>query len=520
MSILDPTCGSGAFLCAAVNTLEPLYTFCLQRLQSITDNDTHLSSSITSQHACFHKKELDDYHAILKKGEEYPTQRHFILNTLLSHNLYGVDIMKEATDLCQLRLFLALAASSERIEDVLPFSSIQWNIMTGNALLGPIHSPGRGKGQDIPRPPHPHFHWSETFPDVMKQGGFAIIIGNPPYVEYSKVRQEYNVQGYETENCGNLYAAVLERALTLCRTGTSYLGLIVPLSVCGGERFTQLRRTMTGQLAELWLANFEIFPSRLFEGAFQRLSIVIAHHGSSTQDCRIHTTRIQRWYAAERPYLIDLMNYTPTHLTIKADVFPKLASPLQETILHKLAAKAQGHNIASVLYPRKTEHFVYYQEATNYWMKATCTVPYYKKNGAVMEPGHGRFLYFREQRMAHVVMAVMNSSLFYLWFATFSDGFHLSHALVKEFPLGSSLYADEDLELLAIKLEQDIRLHTRISTRNTKVHSIELEEYRMSMSKQLLDEIDGVLGRYYGLSDEEMEFVVEYDRKYRMGKEE
>ncbi|HEY5005173.1 MAG TPA: DNA methyltransferase [Ktedonobacteraceae bacterium] len=517
MSILDPTCGSGAFLVAAVNTLAPLYTDCLKRLQSITDNDTHLSFSSTSQHACFNREERDSYYAILKKVEEYPTRRHFVLRTILSNNLYGVDIMEEATDLCKLRMFLTLAACSERIEDVPTFSSVKWHIVTGNTLIGSVRNrdPNRIQMQD-----RASFHWFEEFPEVMERGGFDVIIGNPPYVEYSKVRHEYQAAGSEAAVVyGNLYAAVLERSLALCRPGKSYLGLIVPLSLCGGERFGSLRRSITRQTAELWLSNFEIFPSRLFDGAFQRLSILLARHENSAK-CTTYSTRIQRWYAVERPYLIDLLQYTHAQRTVKADVFPKLASPLQETILQKLVAKAQGNSIASMLYPYKTKHFVYYQEATNYWMKATCIVPYYKKNGVIMEPSHGRFLYFSEQRVARTIMALLNSSLFYLWFATFSDGFHLTHRLVKEFPLLEALYANEDLEQLALRLEEGIKLHARMSTRNTKAHAIELEEYHMSASKELLDKIDGVLARYYGLSTEELTFVVHYDGKYRMGREE
>ncbi len=278
--------------------------------------------------------------------------------------------MEEATELCKLCLFLALTGCSEKAEDVQAFSSVNWNIVSGNALVGSIY-------------------WVEAFPHIMKKGGFTVIVGNPPYIEYSKVRQEYVVAGYETQSYGNIYAAVVERSLSLCRPGKSYLGLIVPLSVCGGGRFAQLRRTMTGQLAQLWLANFEIFPSRLFDGAFQRLSIVIAQHGflgkgeiqgdesldainrvptilgeMNMGECTIYTTRIQRWYAVERPYLIDLMRYIHAQRTVKAGVFPKLASSLQETILQKLVEKAGRLSIASVLYPRRTEQFVYYQEAT------------------------------------------------------------------------------------------------------------------------------------------------------------
>ncbi len=82
MSILDPTCGSGAFLFAAANTLEPLYTNCLNRIQNLTDKDIHCSPSNSTPDACFNEECQESYHSILKKVEEYPTRRHFILSTI------------------------------------------------------------------------------------------------------------------------------------------------------------------------------------------------------------------------------------------------------------------------------------------------------------------------------------------------------------------------------------------------------------------------------------------------------
>jgi len=226
--------------------------------------------------------------------------------------------------------------------------------------------------------------------------------------------------------------------------------------------------------------------------------------------------------------LIELTTYTKAEWSVKPDVFPRLATSLQERILHKVVAKSRGVRLDNVLHPGKTAHFVYYQEATNYWIKATCRIPFYKKNGIVMEPTHGRFLYFDDEGVARIVMALMNSSLFYVWFATYSDGFHLSHTLVKDFPLLSGGLAQaliDELPQLATRLEEAIKLHARLSTRNTRLdrklnkegHIIELEEYRMTYTKPLIDDIDRLLAQYYGFTDEELDFIINYDIKYRMG---
>ena len=62
----------------------------------------------------------------------------------------------------------------------------------------------------------------------MSKGGFDVVIGNPPYVEYSKVKGLYSVRGMTTEKCGNLYAMMMEQSLRLQSNG--HLGMIVPVS--------------------------------------------------------------------------------------------------------------------------------------------------------------------------------------------------------------------------------------------------------------------------------------------------
>ncbi len=482
MTVLDPTCGTGAFLLAALTLLRKLYTACVQRMQQYVAEQYEWS---------------DD------TGD---TDRYAVFRTLLAHatpsgigaslvnNLYGVDIMPEAVEVCTMQLVLALVGQGVERKHI---STLRWNIHTGDALTPET--------------------WGNAFPE--HRDGFDVIIGNPPYIEQSKMASSITVnEGNGTY--GNLYAEVVERSLALCRTKESYVGLLVPLSLCSGERFDRLRGMLVTNTSALWLANFDIFPCRLFEGAYQRLTILLGKY--SVQLTHMHetyVTSIQRWYTPERSTLIERILYTQARYRHREGVFPKLASQQQEDILQKLVATAGNDPLSLLVSPRETKYKIYYQEATNAWMKATRCIPYYKKNGVVTRPPHGRLLYFDDDRTAHVVCALLNSTLFYVWFVTYSDGFHLSHALVQHFPVHNALCLDEQLLLLAQQLEEDIQRYTAYSTRNTKTgDTIEIEEYRMVYSKSIIDEIDCVLAKYYGFSDEELDIIVHYASKYRMGK--
>ena len=78
---------------------------------------------------------------------------------------------------------------------------------------------------------HQPFHWvTEFYGIIVEDGGFDVVIGNPPYVEYQKVKQDYTVKDYQTESCGNIYAyMVYERALA--SIGKKRFWMIVPTSV-------------------------------------------------------------------------------------------------------------------------------------------------------------------------------------------------------------------------------------------------------------------------------------------------
>jgi len=134
VTILDPTCGSGAFLFAALNILEPLYETCLDRMEAfVADLDR-----ADPQHD---PKRFKDFKDTLAKVAVHPNARYFTLKSIILNNLFGVDIMEEAVEICKLRLFLKLAAqvdpdSKHENLGIEPLPDIDFNIRAGNTLVG------------------------------------------------------------------------------------------------------------------------------------------------------------------------------------------------------------------------------------------------------------------------------------------------------------------------------------------------------------------------------------------------
>ena len=129
ISVLDPTCGSGAFLFAALNVLEPLYTACLEGMRGFLDDAERSERKRSPEH-------MGDFRRILEQVDKHPSERYFILKSIVLNNLYGVDIMEEAVEICKLRLFLKLVAQLERYDQIEPLPDIDFNVRAGNTLVG------------------------------------------------------------------------------------------------------------------------------------------------------------------------------------------------------------------------------------------------------------------------------------------------------------------------------------------------------------------------------------------------
>lgn len=587
ITILDPTCGSGAFLFAAMNILEPLYESCLQRMRAFVEDEDFENKNNKSNF----RNRFKDFRSILAEtqNEHHPNLTYFIYKSIILRNLYGVDIMKEAVEIAKLRLFLKLVATVDADYTkpnlgLEPLPDIDFNIRAGNTLVGyateaEIAKSFEGKldfdndtekikekcdivarafnrykeiqlttgdnyndfkqakdelnerlkqltaeldlllaktqyGIDITKNrrnqenlfqswyrQHQPFHWFAEFYEIIHdRGGFDVIIGNPPYVEYSKIKKEYAIKGFLTERCGNLYAYVVEKGYKLIRD-SGFVGFIIPISLPSTPRMEKLRQVLEGETDLLFNANFADRPGTLFNGVHQKLSISIGRR-SSDKLTNFYSTNFTHWYSKgsnnERLILMDKITYLPVQN--RSMYWFKIGNQIEPSIFEKISQEKS----LSLNFLNNTNFCAYLNVRMMFWGK--CFVNSKKSS-------EYKIFYFEDAIKRDAFVSLMNSSLFFYFWELVSDCWHITNRELNEFKCNLNSI-DNYISNLANKLEIDLE------SKKVFVGTVQTDyEYYHKKSKHIIDEIDTVLAEHYGFTEEELDFIINYDIKYRMGKE-
>lgn len=192
ISLLDPACGSGAFLVSALKTLLDIYSALMGRIHTFNDaNLLDWEEKLKGKHR--------SYHYNLKKK-------------IITENLYGVDLMPEAVEIAKLRLFLALVSSANTLDDLEPLPNIDFNILAGNSLIGLLevdesaYNAQRGKGKAAAMTPLLGVG-SVTYSDILRERRDLLRTyrnaSRMKVADLTKVREDIQKQketAYETLN--------------------------------------------------------------------------------------------------------------------------------------------------------------------------------------------------------------------------------------------------------------------------------------------------------------------------------
>lgn len=244
--------------------------------------------------------------------------------------------------------------------------------------------------------------------------------------------------------------------------------------------------------------------------------VILLSLKNGVQPGRVFSSRIGRIYSDERPSVIELLSLSEAPGLLHGHRVAKFGSAAQISIYSKFRSSALS---LDRLLTTNSAHNVFYQEACRYWLKSQVGLPFFRRNGEDMPPPHGRVVAALNARAAAFVSCLLNSSLFYWFYSCFSDCEHVNDSLVRDLRVPNS-WETENWEAHYQQLAAGLAEHSsrkRIVTKQG--HVIEYDEQDAAESKLVLDEIDRVLARHYDFTPEELDFIQNYDVKYRLGRE-
>lgn len=592
VTILDPTCGSGAFLFAALNILEPLYEACLDRMEEWNHSNPKL---------------FDD--KLAEIADKYGNNRqYFIYKSIILRNLYGVDIMVEATEIAKLRLFLKMVAvvDVDKRKDNLglePLPDIDFNIKCGNTLVGyateeelnnalafgdmfanlefkeKIHlemavvseaynrfrteqckafsdnasikatkeelKTRLGKlndllnqhmyksitGNDVLdegvdlwydswQKSHQPFHWLAEFYQIIKDnGGFDVIIGNPPYVEHSSNDFAYSLSHLITSECGNLYGNCIERGLTI-GSANGMFSFIVPVAITCSKRMDKVIDMLKKDSSYLLFANFDDRPGKLFEMIEHlRAAIFISSRRKCVNNRYIFATKYNRWHTEHRDLLFNNLHYVQVDEFVNSFIIPKFSYPVECSINKKLQ---NCKSIIASTYTYIGSNKVFYRAAGGgYFLLIKNQKSKTYINGKLEDVKAEKFITIKNEYNSIAIGALLSSSLFYWKYIGYTDCRNLTRSFIDNFNFVADIGKDLALVESGKKLfaNYEATKFTKSTTYKSTGRNVIYDEYYPKLSKSYIDKIDKLLAQHYGFTEEELDFIINYDIKYRMGDE-
>ena len=269
LTICDPACGSGAFLNQALNFLIAEHRN-IDELQAKLFGDALVMSDIEK--------------------------------SILENNLFGVDLNEESVEIAKLSLWLRTAQPNRKLND------LNNNIKCGNSLIDDPRVAGDKA-----------FNWHNEFPQIFSNGGFDVVIGNPPYVQSHSLNEntkQFIYQNYKTaEYQINTYGVFVEKFLSILKPNSIY-SLIIPNYWLSTKYDKQLRKEIFiyNQALEI-LNTFQIFEDATVDTLIltgkksrsdkQTTTVLSISNDYKTIEERLNAINLKLWAFNENRFLLS-----------------------------------------------------------------------------------------------------------------------------------------------------------------------------------------------------------------------
>ena len=364
------------------------------------------------------------------------------------------------------------------------------------------------------------FLWHTWFHDVFSRPskkGFDIVIGNPPYgAKYDNQTKRYYKNTYVTANSirglqkGSLdtYTLFIELGYNLLRKNGSF-AYIVPISLTSSDSLTGVHRLLIGNCDTIYISSYAVRPKPVFENAVVNTSILLFKKTETPCQYLFSTKMHRRGNEFELQRLIDNLQFVDVKGQTLYGRIPKIGSEIEKTILNKLFNYTKLGSLIKTSGSPIIYRFAggrYFKVVTNY------------STGSSAE----RTIYFANSKIADAVGCILSSSLSFWFYQIFSDNLNWKTYEIENFTVPQLSAEDIDyLDKLYSRYLSDIeaKANIRITSGESTYNVDSFKEYKIVRSKAIIDEIDDYICPLYGLTQEETDFIKNYELEFRLAGE-
>lgn len=381
--------------------------------------------------------------------------------------IYGNDIDGFSLEVCEIRLALAITYFGFDLDYEELKSIFRTNISVQNVL------------------------------ELSTKQKFDIVIGNPPYIERSKIIYK-NLVEY-----GNIYADVLKVSVELLHSG-GIMGMIVPISYVSTKRMSGIREFISRTCSYQNVLSYSDRPDCLFVNVHQKLNIIFAMKKEYEKPCKLFTSDYKYWYKSERKSVFrkqQLIN----NPYVTNDMFPKLEFATEINIYKKIIKYNKNIFDLQCTPISKSSGQLYLSKRATFWIKSF-----------IKEPENlNEYMSFNfDKDTLHMMNCLLNSSLFWWFWIKVSDCWHITNKELSLF----KVYFDNDLgdefKKLSLTLSKELEITKKeVNTKQTKY------EYKHKLCLKEINKIDDLVSKYYMLTKYETNFIKKYKINYRMSNE-
>lgn len=371
------------------------------------------------------------------------------------------------------------------------------------------------------------FLWHTWFNDVFKRaegnGGFDIVIGNPPYgaklddVQKKVLKSLYQTtQTLKDKNNKSLtvqkgsmdtYTMFIELAYNIMRIN-GCMTMIVPISLTSSDSLSGVHNILKSKCDDIYISSYAVRPQPVFKNAMVNTSI-LAFRKTGKPCSGIYATKMYRkGKNFNLQMLVEHLQFVEVKELMLFGRIPKISLEMEKDILKKLSSCDKLK-----LYERKLGSDIYYRTSGGRYFKV---VTNYSTGSSKEKP------IVLDEKYANALGCILSSNLSFWFYQIYSNNLDWKSDEIENTPIPPlSNETIEKLDELYKEYLADIEANAnkRLTSGDSTYKVDSYKEYKIGKSKAIIDKIDDLICPLYGLSAEETNFIENYEIEFRLSGE-